>query len=112
MPSCNWAGPYDPSQQLHLCPKWSPLLYLAGTTFSHCHAIGQTASERRLRKLPEFTGISAPYEPPEDSELVIQTGKELATDSIAILLAYVISHIPLHKVVKHPIKIPDTLERK
>ena len=49
MPSCNWAGPYDPSQQLHLCPKWSPLLYLAGTTFSHCHAIGQTASERRLQ---------------------------------------------------------------
>jgi hypothetical protein len=31
--------------KLRMYPKWSPLLYLAGTTFSHCHPVRQTVLE-------------------------------------------------------------------
>ena len=35
----------------------------------------------REGKIPEFTGISAPYEPPENAELVLYTGTETLEES-------------------------------
>lgn len=43
----------------------------------------------RRGEIPEFTGISAPYEPPESPELVVETGRATVEDSLAKLVAYV-----------------------
>ena len=42
----------------------------------------------RAGQIPEFTGISAPYEAPENPELVVDTGKETLEESVAKVLAY------------------------
>jgi adenylylsulfate kinase len=40
----------------------------------------------REGKIPEFTGISAPYEEPEKPEVIIQTGECEVEDAVAKLL--------------------------
>jgi adenylylsulfate kinase len=42
----------------------------------------------RKGEIPEFTGISAPYEEPEKPELVIDTGGQPVDASVAELIAY------------------------
>lgn len=42
----------------------------------------------RAGQIPEFTGISAPYEEPENAELVIETDKENLEQSAAKVIAY------------------------
>jgi len=42
----------------------------------------------RAGKIPEFTGISAPYEAPEDPELVLSTGGESVDQSVAKLIDF------------------------
>jgi adenylylsulfate kinase len=42
----------------------------------------------RAGEIPEFTGISAPYEAPERPELVIRTGQQEIQQSLAELIAY------------------------
>jgi adenylylsulfate kinase len=42
----------------------------------------------RAGQLPEFTGISAPYEAPENAELVIDTGVESLEESSARVVAF------------------------
>ena len=42
----------------------------------------------RAGEIPEFTGISAPYEEPEKPELVIDTGGQSVDASVAELIAY------------------------
>jgi adenylylsulfate kinase len=42
----------------------------------------------RAGEIPEFTGISAPYEPPERPELVIQTGGQAVEESVKVLVEY------------------------
>ena len=43
----------------------------------------------RAGQIKEFTGISAPYEPPPSPELVLETGQEAPAQSLETLLAYV-----------------------
>jgi adenylyl-sulfate kinase len=45
---------------------------------------------RRARKgeIPEFTGISSPYEPPEHPELVVRTDKETVEESVDRILDF------------------------
>jgi len=45
---------------------------------------------RRARKgeIPEFTGISAPYEPPANPELVLDTGSLSVDESVAEIIEY------------------------
>ncbi len=38
--------------------------------------------------IPEFTGISAPYEAPENAEIVLKTGEQSVEESAAIVVAY------------------------
>lgn len=47
---------------------------------------------RRARRgeIDEFTGISSPYESPEQPELTLDTARESLDDSVAKLLAYVL----------------------
>ncbi len=42
----------------------------------------------RAGKIPEFTGISAPYEEPEAPELVLDTARQSPAESVAALIAY------------------------
>ena len=49
----------------------------------------------RTGEIADFTGISAPYECPEQSELVIDTSVFDQPDSIAKLLEYIEETIPL-----------------
>ena len=42
----------------------------------------------RAGQIPEFTGISAPYEEPEAPELVLDTARQSPEESVAALIAY------------------------
>jgi adenylylsulfate kinase len=42
----------------------------------------------RAGEIPEFTGISAPYEAPENPELVLDTNQQSVEESVAQLVAY------------------------
>lgn len=39
-------------------------------------------------KIPEFTGISAPYEAPENPEITVPTGGQTLDQSVAVILEY------------------------
>ena len=49
----------------------------------------------RLGEIPEFTGVSAPYEAPENPELVIDTGVLTVADSLDLLNQYVENNFSL-----------------
>ncbi len=49
----------------------------------------------RLGEIPDFTGISAPYEEPENPELAVDTASLSITDSAAIVLDYVARNLQL-----------------
>ena len=51
----------------------------------------------RSGDLPDFTGISAPYEAPESPELVIDTSRDAIAMSLEKLVNYVILNVPLGK---------------
>lgn len=42
----------------------------------------------RCGEIADFTGISSPYEPPQNPELVVNTATETLEDSVNIVLAY------------------------
>ena len=42
----------------------------------------------RAGEIPEFTGVSAPYEPPEHPELVLDTARETVEESVGRLVRY------------------------
>jgi adenylylsulfate kinase len=42
----------------------------------------------RAGEIPEFTGISAPYEAPEKPELVLDTAKHSVEESVALLMSF------------------------
>jgi adenylylsulfate kinase-like enzyme len=42
----------------------------------------------RAGEIPEFTGISAPYEPPLSPELTVHTDRESEEDSLTHVLQY------------------------
>jgi bifunctional enzyme CysN/CysC len=43
----------------------------------------------RRGEIPKFTGVSAPYEPPESPELVVDTAKHSVAECVGLLLDYV-----------------------
>ena len=49
----------------------------------------------RTGEIPDFTGISAPYEAPEHPQLEINTGQLTIDEGVAMLVNYVESHIRL-----------------
>jgi len=42
----------------------------------------------RAGEIPEFTGISAPYEEPERPELVLNTGRQSVEESVGALISH------------------------
>lgn len=54
-------------------------------------------SKRNVRKgseseVKDFTGISAPYEEPDNPELILETDKESVEQSVNKVLAYLENH--------------------
>jgi len=45
-------------------------------------------AKARKGEIPEFTGISAPYEEPEKPELVLDTNSQTVEESVAQLIGY------------------------
>ena len=45
-------------------------------------------AKARAGEIPEFTGVSAPYEEPKKAELVLDTGGQTVDESVSELLAY------------------------
>ena len=52
-------------------------------------------AKARRGEIEDFTGISAPYEEPNEAELVIDTGEESIDQSVARLIDYVSSNFKL-----------------
>ena len=50
----------------------------------------------RAGYLPQFTGVDAPYELPENAELVVDTSHQEIAKSVGVLLDYVTGSIPLN----------------
>jgi adenylylsulfate kinase len=44
----------------------------------------------RRGEIADFTGISSPYEPPQNPELVVNTAKETLENSVEQILAYMV----------------------
>jgi sulfate adenylyltransferase len=44
-------------------------------------------AKARAGEIPEFTGISSPYEPPDDADLRIDTSVVDVPDAVALILA-------------------------
>ncbi len=59
-----------------------------------CEARDPKGLYRRARagEIADFTGVSAPYEPPERPELVLHTGRERPEQSAAQVVAYLEEH--------------------
>ena len=49
----------------------------------------------RAGEIPDFTGISAPYEPPERPELTVDTGDRSVAQSLAVLIDHIERHFAL-----------------
>ena len=45
-------------------------------------------AKARSGEIPEFTGVTAPYEPPLDAEIVLRTDRETEDESAARVVAY------------------------
>jgi adenylylsulfate kinase-like enzyme len=43
-------------------------------------------AKARAGKIRDFTGIDAPYEPPEDAEIVVRTDQQKLDESVATIL--------------------------
>jgi bifunctional enzyme CysN/CysC len=50
----------------------------------------------RAGQIRDFTGIDAPYEPPEDPEIVVQTDKQTVDESIAAILEQLLPRLQRH----------------
>lgn len=74
-----------------------------------CEARDPKGLYRRARAgaIAEFTGISAPYEPPPQPELRIDTGSEPFSASLQRLLAHVLQAFALHRPARRaPTRAP------
>ena len=49
----------------------------------------------RAGEIPDFTGISAPYEPPEQPELTVDTGDRSVEQSLQVLIDHIERHFAL-----------------
>ena len=52
----------------------------------------------RAGEIEDFTGVSAPYEAPENPEIVVDTSKETVASGVAALIKFVVTHLSSAKV--------------
>ena len=56
----------------------------------------------RSGEIPDFTGISAPYEAPENAELVVDTAGQTVEESVARIIEYVEQNFEFAKQPERP----------
>ena len=61
----------------------------------------------RRGEIPEFTGISAPYEIPESPEIVVDTENLTIEECVNKVLAYLVSRGVIYNSHKMSIEIPS-----
>lgn len=55
----------------------------------------------RAGEIPDFTGISAPYEPPEECELMVDTNDATVAESVDLILGHVARAFPKSTPSRH-----------
>lgn len=72
------------------CPEGFHTIYIKAD-LNTCESRDPKGLYKMARKgeIAEFTGISAPYEEPEDPDLVVDTAKNSIEESVAMLVSYV-----------------------
>ncbi len=78
-------SPYKSDRELarKLVPEGQFFEIYCGATVEECESRDPKGLYKKARagQIPEFTGISAPYEAPDKAELVLETGKESLEES-------------------------------
>ena len=101
---CAFISPYseDRARARQACIHAFHEVYLAAD-LATCEARDTKGlyQKARARELPNFTGISAPYEPPKNPDLILNTAQESLSTSLEVLLSYVIKNLPLEEL-SHP----------
>ncbi len=91
-------SPYraDRGRARHACRQAFHEIYIAAD-LATCESRDPKGLYKKARagELPDFTGIGAPYEPPEAPELIVDTSREPIASSLATLVDYVFRNIPL-----------------
>ena len=91
-------SPYraDREQARRACSQAFHEIYLAAD-LKTCESRDPKGLYKKARsgELPEFTGVSAPYEPPEHPDLIVETSHEPIETSLEKLVDYVVRRIPL-----------------
>lgn len=83
----------------------------AGSAFHEIHVKADLATceardpkglykRARLGEIQEFTGISAPYEEPENPELAVDTGALSVAESVALILDYVSRNLNISRQIQ------------
>ncbi|NBO18346.1 MAG: adenylyl-sulfate kinase [Proteobacteria bacterium] len=93
---CSFISPYQEDRQrvLAIAPDFFHNIYIKAS-LEACEKRDTKGLYKLARegKIPDFTGVSAPYEEPVDPDLVIDTEKESVTASVDALLHYVEHHL-------------------
>ena len=91
-------SPYRTDRDLarHVCRHAFHEVYVAAD-LATCEARDPKGLYKKARAghLPDFTGIGAPYEPPESPELIVDTSREPIASSLERLVDYVVRFFPL-----------------
>lgn len=69
---------------------------------------------RRVRngEIPEFTGISSPFEPPAAAEIVVPTGEQTPEESLNLILSFLGQHFPDLRSEPLKKKVPRRTEKR
>ncbi len=65
----------------------------------------------RRGEIPNFTGISDPYEPPKSPEIVVYTAKETIEESFNRIIEYLVNQKLIPNKIKQKI-VPEELEKE
>ncbi len=74
----------------NLIPQRGFIEIYCAATLEECESRDPKGLYKKARdgKIPDFTGLSSPYEAPLNPELILQTGKERLKDSVDKIIAF------------------------
>lgn len=88
----SFISPYkkDRAQVRDILPKGDFIEVFVDTSLEECERRDPKGLYKKARsgEIPEFTGISAPYEEPENPEIIIKTGRETKEESAKYIVEY------------------------
>ncbi len=88
----SFISPYrkDRDQVRHILPKGDFIEVFIDTSLEECEKRDPKGLYKKARsgEIPGFTGISAPYEEPKNSEIIIKTDQETKEESAKYIIEY------------------------